>query len=180
MKITHSKISGLIIIEPKVYSDSRGYFFESYTNEKFKNEISQINFIQDNESMSYKGVLRGLHFQKFPYEQSKLVRCIQGEVLDVAVDLREKSKTFGEYFSIILSEKNKKQLFIPKGFAHGYVVLSDKAIFSYKVDSPYRPDFDSGIIWNDNNLKIDWILNDNELIISEKDKKLSTFKKHKL
>ena len=145
MKIINTDISGLFIIEPKLYHDSRGYFFESYNNDDYSKVLPNINFIQDNESKSTRGVLRGLHFQIPPYEQSKLVRCIIGEVLDVAVDLRKNSKTYGKHFSLVLSEKNKKQLFIPKGFAHGYLVLSDFAIFSYKVDQYYKPDYDSGL-----------------------------------
>ncbi len=174
MKITKTPIDGLIIIEPMVFNDDRGYFLESYNKEKLEDDLPQINFIQDNESKSTKGVLRGLHFQKPPFEQCKLVRCIQGEVLDVAVDLRKGSSTYGKHKSIILSGDNKKQFFIPKGFAHGFIVLSETAIFAYKVDNLYAPEYDSGIIWSDPELKIDWKLNPDELIISDKDKNLKT------
>lgn len=175
MKITKTSIEDLIIIEPMVFKDKRGYFLESYNKEKLEEVLPQINFIQDNESKSTKGVLRGLHFQKPPFDQSKLVRCIQGDVLDVAVDLRKDSPTFGKHESVILSGNNKKQFFIPKGFAHGFIVLSKEAIFAYKVDNSYAPDYDSGIIWNDPNLNIDWRLEENEIIISEKDKNLQNF-----
>ncbi len=175
MKFTKTKIEGVIIIEPKVFGDERGYFFESFNQKEFEENIGKINFIQDNESKSKKGVLRGLHFQKPPFEQAKLVRCIKGKILDVAVDIRKNSKTFGEHISIELSEENKKQLFIPRGFAHGFAVLSEDAIFAYKVDNIYKPDYESGIIWNDKDLNINWQLNENEVILSEKDKKLPTF-----
>ena len=180
MKIINTDISGLFIIEPKLYHDSRGYFFESYNNDDYSKVLPNINFIQDNESKSTRGVLRGLHFQIPPYEQSKLVRCIIGEVLDVAVDLRKNSKTYGKHFSLVLSEKNKKQLFIPKGFAHGYLVLSDFAIFSYKVDQYYKPDYDSGIVWNDKELNIDWKLKSDEILISKKDQDLLNLNKTKI
>lgn len=177
MKITKTSIDGLIIIEPMVFNDDRGYFLESYNKQNLEEHLPEINFIQDNESKSTKGVLRGLHFQKPPFDQSKLVRCIQGEVLDVAVDLRKGSSTYGKYQTIILSGENKKQFFIPKGFAHGFVVLSETAIFAYKVDNLYAPEYDSGIIWSDPKLKIDWKLKSDELIISKKDKNLKTLSK---
>ncbi len=173
MKITKTSISGLVIIEPKVFNDSRGYFYEPYNKSKFDKLIGEINFVQDNESKSSKGVLRGFHFQKPPYDQAKLVRCINGEVMDIALDLRKKSNTYGKYEKVILSGENKKQFFIPRGFAHAFLVLSETAIFSYKVDNIYAPEFDSGVIWNDPNLLIDWGINELELIISEKDKSLS-------
>lgn len=176
MKIFDTKFDGLHIIEPNVHNDSRGYFFESYKEEVFKNKIGNINFIQENESFSKKGTLRGLHFQCPPFDQSKLVRCISGKVLDVVVDLRKKSKTYGNTKSIVLSGQNKLQFFIPKGFAHAFVVLSDEAIFSYKVDNIYSPGHDSGIIWNDPDLNIDWIINKKNLIISKKDLSLKSFK----
>lgn len=172
MNIIKTEISDLIIIEPNIFKDQRGYFFESFNQEKFKKEIANVDFIQDNESKSTFGVLRGLHFQKPPFEQAKLVRCIQGEVLDVAVDLRSDSETFGKYVSILLSEENKKQFFIPRGFAHGFVVLSEFATFAYKVDNMYSPNHDSGIIWNDLTLNIDWKIDLNKLVISDKDKNL--------
>jgi dTDP-4-dehydrorhamnose 3,5-epimerase len=145
MKFVETKIKGLVIIEPKVYGDKRGYFIESYNKNNFEENLGKISFVQDNESKSSKGVLRGLHFQKPPFDQAKLVRCIQGKVLDVAVDIRKGSKTFLKYISIELSEENKRQLFIPRGFAHGFIVLSKFAVFSYKVDNVYAPKSDAGI-----------------------------------
>lgn len=176
MEITKTSIDGLLIIKPKVFEDDRGYFMESYKDSFIKESFPDIHFVQDNESKSSYGVLRGLHFQKPPFEQTKLVRVIQGEVLDVAVDLRKDSETYGKWESIILSGENKKQFLVPKGFAHGFVVLSDTAIFSYKVDNIYAPDYDSGIIYNDQDLNIDWRLPKDDIIISEKDKSLSNFK----
>ena len=176
MEITKTSIEGLLIIKPKVFEDDRGYFMESYKDSFIKESFPDIHFVQDNESKSSYGVLRGLHFQKPPFEQTKLVRVIQGEVLDVAVDLRKDSETYGKWESIILSGENKKQFLVPKGFAHGFVVLSDTAIFSYKVDNIYAPDYDSGIIYNDQDLNIDWRLSKDDIIISEKDKSLSNFK----
>lgn len=175
MKITKTKISGLTIIEPKIFSDERGYFFEPFNKLEFQKHFGNINFVQDNESKSVKGVLRGFHFQKPPFEQAKLVRCIEGKVLDIAVDLRKKSNTYGQYEKVFLSSKNKKQFFIPRGFAHAFLVLSKTAIFSYKVDNIYSPEHDSGIVWNDPNLLIDWGLDKSGLIISEKDKNLGFF-----
>jgi dTDP-4-dehydrorhamnose 3,5-epimerase len=175
MKLTETRISGLIIIEPKVLNDSRGYFFEPYNKERFDKNIEITNFVQDNESKSSKGVLRGFHFQKPPYDQAKLVRCIEGKVLDIALDLRKKSSTYGKYEKVILSGENKKQFFIPRGFAHAFLVLSKTALFSYKVDNIYAPEFDSGVIWNDIDLSIDWPFEKSDLIISDKDKSLSPF-----
>jgi len=174
MKFVNTEISDVLIIEPKVFFDSRGYFLESFNKNIFEENIGKVNFIQDNESKSSIGVLRGLHFQKPPFTQAKLVRCIEGEVLDVAVDIRKGSPTFGKHISVILSGENKRQLFVPRGFAHGFVVLSDTAIFAYKVDNIYVPESDSGIVWNDSSLNVDWILLSNDLILSEKDKKLPT------
>lgn len=173
MKITSTPIDDLLLIEPKVFGDERGYFLESYNQEKLNAVLGSIAFVQDNESLSSKGVLRGLHFQKPPFVQAKLIRCIQGEVLDVAVDLRKESKTFGNHFSVKLSGENKKQIFVPRGFAHGFVVLSETAIIAYKVDNTYAPSHDSGIFWNDPTLGIDWVLPETELIISEKDQGLT-------
>ena len=172
MNFNKTKINDLIVIEPSLFEDERGYFFETFNHSVFEKEISNVKFIQDNESRSKKGVLRGLHFQKPPFDQSKLVRCSFGEILDVAVDLRSNSSSFGKYISIILSENNKKQLFIPKGFAHGFLVLSNEAIVTYKVDNKYSPNHDSGIHWNDPELNISWNFNKNNLIISEKDNSL--------
>lgn len=176
MEIIKTLINGLVIIQPKVFEDERGYFMESYKENFIKENFPEINFIQENESKSTYGVLRGLHFQMPPFEQTKLVRVIDGEVLDIAVDLRENSPTYGRWESIVLSGENKKQFFIPKGFAHGFIVLSKQAIFSYKVDNLYSPDHDSGIYYKDTSLGIDWLLNDNDIILSEKDKKLGYFK----
>ena len=175
MKFIETKISNVIIIEPTVFGDTRGYFLESYNQKKFEEVIGKISFVQDNESKSSKGVLRGLHFQKPPYEQAKLVRCIEGEVLDVAVDIRKNSKTYGEHVAVLLSGKNKRQLFVPRGFAHGFLVLSDSATFAYKVDNTYAPDHDAGIRWNDKELNIQWGMEDSEVMISAKDAELPFF-----
>ena len=175
MKYINTNIEGLTIIEPKIFGDHRGYFLETYNQEKFEETFGSVIFLQDNESKSTKGVLRGLHFQKPPFEQAKLVRCIEGEVLDVAVDIRKKSPTYGEHFSIILSGENKRQLFIPRGFAHGFVVLSETATFAYKVDNCYSPEHEDGIIWNDQSLAIDWEIDTQYVKLSDKDKNLSSF-----
>ncbi len=176
MNITETDIDGLVIIEPKVFGDARGYFMETFQKNTFSSKVTETEFIQDNESKSSKGVLRGLHFQLPPYQQAKLVRVIDGEVLDVAVDLRKDSKTYGQHYSILLSGENKKQFFVPRGFAHGFVVLSETAIFSYKVDNLYAPTHDSGILWNDETLNIDWNIDIELVQLSEKDKNLSSFK----
>ena len=174
MKINKTFIEDLLIIEPQLFKDDRGFFYESYNKKKLDKKI-KIIFVQDNESKSIKGVIRGLHFQAPPFEQTKLVRCVSGNILDVAVDLRTNSKTYGKSFSIELSSINNKQLFIPKGFAHGFQVLSNEAIVNYKVDEHYNSDTDSGIIWNDKDLSIDWNL-DIKPILSNKDLKLDLFK----
>ena len=175
MKINKTFIEDLLIIQPQLFKDDRGFFYESYN----KNNLDiNIVFVQDNESKSYKRVIRGLHFQTPPFEQTKLVRCVSGNILDVAVDLRTNSKTYGKSFSIELSSENNKQLFVPKGFAHGFQVLSETAIVNYKVDNFYNPKFDSGIIWNDKDLLIDWNL-DIEPMLSVKDLKLISFKELK-
>ncbi|MGY8946521.1 MAG: dTDP-4-dehydrorhamnose 3,5-epimerase [Flavobacteriales bacterium] len=176
MKVEQTSIKDLVVIEPEIFYDSRGYFFESYNQNLFIKKLGDFKFVQDNESKSSKGVLRGFHFQKPPFEQAKLVRCIEGEVLDVALDLRKNSSTYGKHEKVILSGDNKKQFFIPRGFAHAFLVLSETAIFSYKVDNIYAPESDSGIIWNDPNLLIDWGKDDSKLIISEKDKNLDMLK----
>lgn len=177
MRVSKTFIKGLLIIEPQIFKDYRGVFYESY-NKKALEKVFNVNFIQDNESKSQKGVIRGLHFQKPPFEQTKLVRCVSGNILDVAVDLRESSKTFGKFFTIELSSINNKQLLIPKGFAHGFQVLSDQAIVNYKVDEYYNPVSESGIIWDDNDLQIKWNI-DFKPILSEKDLKLISFKELK-
>ena len=176
MEIVKTSIEGLLIIQPKVFEDERGYFMESFKESFINDNFPDLKFIQDNESKSTYGVLRGLHFQKPPFEQTKLVRVIKGEVLDVAVDIRPCSQTYGKYESVILSEQNKKQFLIPKGFAHGFVVLSKEAVFSYKVDNPYAPDYDSGIRYDDKFLNIDWKVRSNDLVISDKDKELKSLK----
>jgi len=176
LKVEPTSIEGLVVVEPEIFYDSRGYFFESYNQNLFIKKLGDFKFVQDNESKSSKGVLRGFHFQKPPFEQAKLVRCIEGEVLDVALDLRKNSSTYGKHEKVILSGDNKKQFFIPRGFAHAFLVLSETAIFSYKVDNIYAPQSDSGIIWNDPSLLINWGIDDSKLIISEKDKSLGVLK----
>jgi len=170
MKATATKLKGCFVLEPTVFKDNRGYFFESFNQDNFNKTIQQnITFIQDNESFSSKGVLRGLHYQTGVHAQAKLVRIIEGNALDVVVDIRPSSETYGEHFSIELSGENKKQLFIPRGFAHGFIVLSDTAIFSYKCDNLYNKASEGGIIYNDPKLAIDWQLPEKEFIVSEKD-----------
>ena len=172
MTFTRTAIPDVVIIEPKVHGDSRGYFVETFVSNKLEEFLGyQINFCQDNESKSSKGVLRGLHYQLPPFAQTKLVRVIHGRVLDVAVDIRKNSPTFGKYVAVELSGENKKQLLIPRGFAHGFVVLEDDTVFAYKVDNYYSPECDRGIAFDDKNLNIDWILNHNELNLSAKDTK---------
>ena len=174
MKIIKTFIENLLVIEPQLFRDDRGFFYESYNKKKLDKKI-KIVFVQDNESKSIKGVIRGLHFQAPPFEQTKLVRCVSGNILDVAVDLRTNSKTYGKSFSIELSSENNKQLFIPRGFAHGFQVLSETAIVNYKVDNYYNSKSESGLIWNDKDLSIDWKLNIKP-ILSKKDLKLMSFK----
>ncbi len=169
MKIIETKIPGLLIIEPKVFSDDRGYFYESFQGQKYKDAGIEADFIQDNEAFSGYGVIRGLHYQLAPYAQAKLVRVVKGTVYDVAIDVRKGSPTFGEWVGLELSETNKLQFFIPKGFAHGYSVISDTAIFSYKCDNFYHPQSERGININDMNLNIDWKIPEHKRIISQKD-----------
>lgn len=163
-----TEIEGVYVIEPKVFGDNRGYFMETYNEQEFKNNGLDYNFVQDNQSKSKKGVLRGLHFQK-THPQAKLVRVLEGEVFDVAVDLRKGSKTYGKWVGVILSEENKKQFMIPRGFAHGFVVLSETAVFAYKCDDFYHPEDEGGIMWNDPDINIEWPYH-GELLLSEKDK----------
>ena len=171
MNFIRTDISDIIIIEPKIYGDDRGYFVETFREDKLEKFLGyKIKFCQDNESKSKKGVLRGLHYQLSPYAQTKLVRVIQGKVLDIAVDIRKGSPTFGQYVSVELNSENKKQLLIPRGFAHGFVVLEDDTIFTYKVDNYYSPKDDRGIAFDDINLNINWRLDKDELILSDKDK----------
>lgn len=171
MDYIKTEIEGVYVIEPKVFKDARGYFMEAWKQSEFEANIGKINFIQDNESKSSFGVLRGLHYQKGEYSQSKLVRVIKGHVLDVAVDIRKSSPTFGKHVMVELSEDNKRQFFIPRGFAHGFLVLSDEAIFTYKVDNPYAPQAEAGIRWNDPALAIEWPIDPAQVLTSEKDLK---------
>ncbi|AYJ79680.1 dTDP-4-dehydrorhamnose 3,5-epimerase [Aliarcobacter cryaerophilus ATCC 43158] len=172
MQFIRTNIPDVVIIEPKVHGDSRGYFVETFVSNKLEEFLGyKINFCQDNESKSSKGVLRGLHYQLPPHAQTKLVRVIKGRVLDVAVDIRRNSPTFGQHVAVLLSGENKKQLLIPRGFAHGFVVLEDDTIFAYKVDNYYSPECDRGIAFDDKNLNIDWLLNHDELNLSAKDTK---------
>ena len=169
MNYIQTEIDGVWVIEPKVFADARGYFMEAFKEEGFNSHIGKVHFVQDNESKSSFGVLRGLHYQKGAYSQAKLVRVIKGKVLDVAVDLRKSSPTFGKYVSIELSEDNKRQFFIPRGFAHGFLVLSDEAIFTYKVDNAYAPQAEASIRYNDETIGIDWPVVTEQLVLSEKD-----------
>lgn len=176
MDYIKTAIDGVYIIEPRVFKDERGYFFESWKQADFEEHIGKVNFIQDNESKSSYGVLRGLHYQKGEYSQAKLVRVIKGRVLDVAVDLRKSSPTFGKHVAVELSEDNKRQFFIPRGFAHGFLVLSQEAIFTYKVDNIYAPQHEASIRFNDPDLGIEWPIDANEVLTSEKDLKGNLFK----
>ena len=170
MEIIKTPIEGVTILKPRIFNDDRGYFFESYSQRVFNDTVREIHFVQDNESKSSYGVLRGLHYQKPPFCQSKLVRCIKGAVLDVAVDIRKGSPTFGKYVAVELTEENHLQLFIERGFAHGFSVLSDEVIFQYKCDNYYAPQSEGAIAWNDPSLNIDWRLPSEKVILSEKDK----------
>lgn len=176
MNYIQTEIDGVWLIEPKVFSDSRGYFMESFKKEEFEKHIGKVDFIQDNESKSSFGVLRGLHYQTGEYSQAKLVRVIKGEVLDVAVDLRQSSSTFGKYVSVLLTEDNKRQFFIPRGFAHGFSVLTDEVIFQYKCDNFYAPQSEGAIAWNDPDLAIDWKIPSQQIILSDKDSHHSRLK----
>ena len=170
MDVIKTDIDGVVIIEPNIFKDSRGYFFESFSQREFNEKVANINFVQDNESKSSYGVIRGLHFQKPPYAQSKLVRCVRGKVLDVALDIREGSPTYGKHVAVELTENNHRQLFIPKGFAHGFAVLSDEAVFQYKCDEFYHPEAEGAIAWDDPDLNIDWSIPADKILLSEKDK----------
>ena len=176
MEIIKPPIEGLLVIKPKIFEDHRGHFFEIWSNESFAEQGLDLDFVQDNQSLSNKGVLRGLHFQNPPFAQGKLVRVINGSVLDVVVDIRKGSPTYGKHISVELSGENKRQLFIPRGFAHGFSVLSNNAVFAYKVDNNYVPESDSGIRYDDHDLNIDWGLNEEEVQLSAKDKNLNSFK----
>ena len=171
MKKINTPLQGCFIIEPQVFTDERGYFFESYSQSKFEALLGEkISFVQDNESLSQEGTLRGLHMQKGDFAQAKLVRVISGKILDVAVDMRKKSPTFGQYFSVTLSSENKKQLFVPRGFTHGFITLSKKAVFAYKCDNYYNKEAEIGIMYNDKDLNIDWQYDLAKITLSEKDK----------
>ncbi len=171
MNVLKTAIEGVVIIEPRVFEDARGYFFESFSQREFEEKVRKINFVQDNESMSTYGVMRGLHFQAPPFTQSKLVRCTKGAVLDVAVDIRKGSPTYGQHVAVELTEENHRQFFVPRGFAHGFSVLSDVAVFQYKCDKFYAPQADGGISILDNSLGIDWKISTDKAILSEKDTK---------
>ena len=171
MNIIETEIKGVYILEPKVFGDSRGYFFESFSQREFDSMIGPITFVQDNQSKSSYGVVRGLHFQKPPHAQAKLVRVVKGNVLDVAVDLRKDSPTFGKHVAVELSDENHRQVFIPKGFAHGFSVLSEEAVFQYKCDDYYAPETEGAVAWDDPELNIDWRIPADEMILSEKDKR---------
>ena len=171
MEIIKTNIEGVVIIEPRIFKDDRGYFFESFSQREFEEKVCKTTFVQDNESKSSYGVLRGLHFQKPPFAQSKLVRVIKGVVLDVAVDIRKGSPTFGQYVSVELTGENHRQFFIPRGFAHGFSVLSEEVIFQYKCDNFYSPQSEGAIAWNDPDLNIDWRIPAEKVVLSEKDSK---------
>ncbi len=170
MNTIKTDIEGVVIIEPRIFRDARGYFFESYSKKEFDEKVAPVDFVQDNESCSTRGVMRGLHFQRPPYTQAKLVRCVKGAVLDVAVDIRKGSPTYGRHVAVELTEDNHRQFFIPKGFAHGFAVLSDVAVFQYKCDEFYHPEADGGISILDDTLGIDWQIDPAEAILSDKDK----------
>lgn len=176
MNYIETAIEGVYILEPRVFQDARGYFMETWNQADFDKHVGKVTFIQDNESKSSYGVLRGLHYQKGEFSQAKLVRVIKGKVLDVAVDIRKSSPTFGKYVLVELSEENKRQLFIPRGFAHGFLVLSEEAVFTYKVDNVYAPQAEAGIKWNDEDIAIEWPINPQDLVLSEKDSRALSLK----
>ena len=169
MKVLKTPLEGVVIIEPRLFEDSRGYFFESFSQRDFDAQVAPVRFVQDNESRSCYGVVRGLHFQRPPFAQAKLVRCVRGAVLDVAVDIRRGSPTFGQHVAVELTEENHRQLFIPRGFAHGFSVLSDVALFQYKCDNPYAPQSEGAIAWDDPALGIDWRIPAPQILLSAKD-----------
>lgn len=179
MKVIETNIKGVVIIEPKLFKDNRGYFYESFNAKEFNDKVGSINFVQDNESKSSYGVLRGIHYQKGEHSQAKLVRVIKGKVLDVAVDLRKDSLTYGQWTGVILSARNKKQFFLPRGMGHAFVVLSKTAVFQYKCDNFYCKESEGGIAWNDPTLNIEWGIPEKDIILSEKDKHHQTFEQYK-
>ena len=170
MEVIKTEIEGVVIIEPRIFKDERGYFYESFSQREFEEKVCRTTFVQDNQSKSSYGVLRGLHFQKPPYCQSKLVRCIKGAVLDVAVDIRKGSPTFGKYVAVELSEDNHRQFFVPRGFAHGFAVLTPEAVFQYKCDNFYNKESEGAVAWNDPQLAIDWKIPADKVLLSEKDR----------
>ena len=170
MEVIKTEIDGVVIIEPRIFKDDRGYFYESFSQREFEEKVCRTTFVQDNQSKSSYGVVRGLHFQKPPYSQSKLVRCIKGAVLDVAVDIRKGSPTFGKYVAVELTEDNHRQFFVPRGFAHGFAVLSEEAVFQYKCDNFYNKESEGSVAWNDPQLGIDWKIPAEKVLLSEKDK----------
>ena len=176
MEVIKTDIEGVVIIEPKVFGDERGYFFESFSQREFEEKVAKVNFVQDNESRSCFGVLRGLHFQMPPFAQAKLVRCVRGKVLDVAVDIRKGSPTYGQHVVCELSEDNHRMFFIPRGFAHGFSVLSETAIFQYKCDNYYAPQSEGALQWDDKDLNINWLISEKQVVLSEKDKHHPSFK----
>ena len=176
MEVIKTDIEGVVIIEPKVFGDERGYFFESFSQREFDEKVGKIVFVQDNESKSCYGVLRGLHFQTPPFAQAKLVRCVRGRVLDVAVDIRKGSPTYGKHIACELSEDNHRMFFVPRGFAHGFSVLSEMAVFQYKCDNYYAPQSEGALQWDDKDLNINWLISEKSVILSEKDKHHTLFK----
>ena len=174
MEVIKTEIEGVVIIEPRIFKDDRGYFYESVSQREFEEKVCRTTFVQDNQSKSSYGVVRGLHFQKPPYSQSKLVRCIKGAVLDVAVDIRKGSPTFGKYVAVELTEDNHRQFFVPRGFAHGFAVLSGEAVFQYKCDNFYNKESEGSVAWNDPELAIDWRIPAEKVLLSEKDKQSKT------
>lgn len=173
MEVKETGIKGLYVIEPTIHKDDRGYFYESFNDKEFREKVCDTTFVQDNQSYSTKNVIRGLHYQKPPFEQAKLVRCVKGQIMDVAVDMRPDSETYLQYYGVILSEKNHKQFFIPRGFAHGFVVLTEEAVFQYKCDNFYNKDSEGGIHPFDPSLNIQWLINKEDAILSDKDKNRS-------
>ena len=176
MEVIKTDIEGVVIIEPRIFKDARGYFFESYSQKKFNELVREVKFVQDNESKSSYGVIRGLHFQLPPHAQSKLVRCVKGKVLDVVVDIRKGSPTYGQHVAVELSEENHRQMFIPRGFAHGFAVLSERAVFQYKCDEYYAPGSEAAIAWDDQDLNIDWKVPAEDVVLSAKDRNHPTLK----
>lgn len=176
MKVIETSIPGVVIIEPRIFGDDRGYFFESFSQREFEEKIGHVNFVQDNESMSSYGVMRGLHFQRPPFTQAKLVRCVRGKVIDVAVDIRNGSPTYGKHVAVELTEDNHRQFFIPKGFAHGFAVLSETAVFQYKCDEFYHPESEGGVSILDDSLGIDWNIDIDRAVLSDKDTRYPVLK----